>query len=313
MNRTLTSRSRRRRGAASRTPGRVAVHRDRGHAAAVKRAAMNSACSTLTQKPSARTLRRSATRRASCAQDQVGARVVAGVEVAKRAEVVAAARPAHVAQVDAVGDAVVLERHEELAVERVPQAQLGGDVAVEVGQQRLAVAALGRRGEADAGSRAQPRDDGLVRVGRDVVALVDDDVAEVVGAEPVDERRSSRALDGREHVVATLGLVAAVEQLAERRVLQHVAEGVARLRRGSRRDARGTAGAARPRSAASWRSVVERGDDRLAGAGRRDDQVAGATVDVALGGEPVEDLLLEGQGRRAITRNASARGRRLGG
>ena len=36
-------------------------------------------------------------------------------------------------EIDAVGDPVVLERHEQLAVEPVPQAQLGGDMTVEVG------------------------------------------------------------------------------------------------------------------------------------------------------------------------------------
>ena len=45
--------------------------------------------------------------------------------------------------------------------------------------------------------------------------------------------------------------------------------------------------------------VVERGDHGLAGAGRRDDQVAAAVVDRALDLELVEDLLLKGQGLEA--------------
>ena len=81
--------------------------------------------------------------------DQIGACVVPGVEVSKGAGVVAGTRPAHLAQVDTVGDPVILERYEQLTVERVPQAELGRDVIVEVRQERLAVAALRRRREPD--------------------------------------------------------------------------------------------------------------------------------------------------------------------
>ena len=64
MDRTLTARSRSSPGAASRFGLSPDTASD-GIPAAVNRAAMNSACSTLTQKASARILRTSATRFAS--------------------------------------------------------------------------------------------------------------------------------------------------------------------------------------------------------------------------------------------------------
>ena len=243
-------------------------------------------------------------------QDAVGARGVPGVDVAERGEVVAGPRPAHVPQVHAVVDAVVLERHEELVVERVPQAKLGRDVAVEVGQQRLAVAALGGRREPDEDLRLQPRHDLLVRLRGHVMALVDDHVSEVARAELADQVARRRALDAREHVLPALGLVRADEQLAERRQLQRVAERLARLieqllavreeqqpRRcpGGRRDA----------------LVVERRDHGLAGAGRRDDEVAAAAVQRALGDELVEDGLLERQRAELDEEPVGLVGRRL--
>jgi hypothetical protein len=66
-------------------------------------------------------------------EHQIGARLVARVELGERGGVVAGARPADAAQVGLIGEAEVVEGREELAIERVPQAQLGRDVAVEVG------------------------------------------------------------------------------------------------------------------------------------------------------------------------------------
>jgi hypothetical protein len=49
-------------------------------------------------------------------------------------------------------------------------------------------------------------------------------------------------------------------------------------------------------------AVIERGDDRLAGARGRDDEVAPAPVEAALRGEAVEDVLLEGVGAESDER-----------
>lgn len=52
--------------------------------------------------------------------DQIGASLVAGVQLAQRASVVAGAAPPHALEVHVVGDAEVLERHQQLAVEGAP-------------------------------------------------------------------------------------------------------------------------------------------------------------------------------------------------
>ena len=68
--------------------------RGRGCRLDVKQVAMNFACSTLTQKPSARTLLTSATRRASCDNHERRPCVVARVEIGKSSLVVPGSRPA---------------------------------------------------------------------------------------------------------------------------------------------------------------------------------------------------------------------------
>src|SRR2546427_463495 len=55
------------------------------------------------------------------------------------------APPWHLTQIKPVVDAVVHERRESLLIDRVPQAQLGGNSIIEPVQQREAVASL-RRG-----------------------------------------------------------------------------------------------------------------------------------------------------------------------
>ena len=54
-------------------------------------------------------------------------------------------------------------------------------------------------------------------------------------------------------------------------------------------------------------AIVERGDHRLAGAGRRDDEVAVAPLNPTFGVEPVEDLLLERVGPQLERERLGAR------
>lgn len=115
-------------------------------------------------------------------RDQLGAAVIAGEEVVELRRVVAAAAPLDGGEVGLVGDAVVLEGHDELLLQRVPEAHFGGDRAVEVGEERLVVGALGGRGEAQEDGGLEAGEDGLVRLGGSVVCLIDDDVLPVVGA-----------------------------------------------------------------------------------------------------------------------------------
>src|SRR3569833_2504723 len=95
-------------------------------------------------------------------EHQAGAGVIAGIEVGELRLIVARARPADPSQVRGVGDAEVLEGHQKLLVERLPEAQFVGDVSVEVGQQRLAVASFGGGRQADQYVRAQAQHDRLV-------------------------------------------------------------------------------------------------------------------------------------------------------
>ena len=62
----------------------------------------------------------------------------------------------HLGLADTVVDAVILERDQQLPLERVPQPQLGCDPPAEVTEQRPAVGALGCRGQPDQHRRKKP-------------------------------------------------------------------------------------------------------------------------------------------------------------
>ncbi len=138
--------------------------------------------------------------------DEIDARFVPGVERRELFEDVSASRPSQLleARHRVVGDAVVLERHEELTIERVPEPKLLGDAPTEVGEQRLAIGALGRRRQAEERLGLEEPQDPLVGVRRRAVALVDDDEPEVVRREAPFED-ACRALDRREDVLPLLG------------------------------------------------------------------------------------------------------------
>ncbi len=152
-------------------------------------------------------------------EHQRGAGVVARVEIGQRRLVVSRACPTDAAQVGRVRDAEVLERHQELLVEGLPEPELARDVSVEVGQQGLAVASLGSCREAAQEGRSQAEDDDLVRRRRQVVTLVDDDVTKVGRAQTIDQPCRRNALDGGEDVVGNFGAIAVGHQLAESAVL----------------------------------------------------------------------------------------------
>ena len=81
--------------------------------------------------------------------------VIAREEVVESGGVVAAPVPFDGGVVRLVGEAVVFEGRDELLLECVPQTHLGGEHAVEVGQERLAVRALGRGGQPEQDGRSQ--------------------------------------------------------------------------------------------------------------------------------------------------------------
>lgn len=93
-------------------------------------------------------------------------------------------------EVGVVSDSEVVERAEQIRLERVPQPQLRGDAAVEEVADVHAVGALGCRGQAQQFSRREVVEDPPVRRRLSVVELVDDDDLEGVRREVLDSRAS---------------------------------------------------------------------------------------------------------------------------
>ncbi len=110
-----------------------------------------------------------------------GAGVVAGVEVAQLRGVVVAALPLQLAEVDVVRDAEVVERHQQIGVQGVPEAQFAGGAAVEelLGDVD-AVAAFRRRGQSEELLRLQVVQQPAVGGRHGVVEFIDDDDVEEV-------------------------------------------------------------------------------------------------------------------------------------
>ena len=161
--------------------------------------------------------------------DQLSPPVIACEQVVERRSVIPAPAPLDRGEVGLVGEAVVLERRDELLLQRVPQPHLGGEHAVEVGKKRLAVGALGSGGQPEQDGRPKALEHLLVRIGRRVVTLVDNDVLPVFGPEPVREVAPREALDGGEEVGCALRPLRAGQQLAEAAVAEDVTEAGARL------------------------------------------------------------------------------------
>jgi hypothetical protein len=106
-----------------------------------------------------------------------------------------------------------------LLIDRVPQAQLGGDAIVEPVEDRQAVAALGRGGEPEQLGRREWFEHLLVRRCGGVVELVDDHHVEVIAGQRVEVGRVE-ALDRREDVLEARRPGTADPLLAERRVAE---------------------------------------------------------------------------------------------
>ena len=169
-------------------------------------------------------------------------------------------------------DAVVGERHEVLLVDRIPDAQLGGDPSVEVAQHVEAVGALRRGREPEQLGRLDVLEQRSVRRRRGVVELVDDhdvEVRRIEGTEP----DCVEALDRREDVLESLRAMLADPELAEARIAQRVSE----RRPALLQDLLPVGHEQQPRAGGSVgrkSRVVDRRHDGLAGAGGGDEQVA---------------------------------------
>src|SRR5216684_7638592 len=205
--------------------------------------------------------------------DHFRAPVIPCVQAIHILEGVGAPTPACGPEIDAVVQAVILEGREQLPFEGVPQAQLGRDVAIEVGQQRAAIAALRRRGKTQEQARTNALDECLVGGRRNVVTLVDDHVIPVVGAKALEQATCVEALYGREEMLEPGRVTAAGEELAEGFVAKDMAERVTRLSQElfavcEEEESRSQ------RRLTHLPLIVERRDNRLARSGGSHDQVA---------------------------------------
>ena len=181
------------------------------------------------------------------------------------------APPWHLTQIKPVVDAVVHERREPLLIDRVPQAQLGGNSIVEPVQQRKAVASLRRRGQPQKFGRLDVLEKRAIRRRGSVMELVDDDHVEVTGFEGSEASRVE-ALDRSEDVVELPRALPADPQLSER----IIAHAVTKCRQALFEDlfTMGHEQQSRARKSIAKPRVIDRGHDRLARACRGDEQVA---------------------------------------
>lgn len=189
--------------------------------------------------------------------------------------------PRHLAEVAVVLRRVVLERRQQLLVERVPQAQLDRWTAVrallEERRDRLPVGPLRRRRQAQQHMRLDRTGKLGKRTGRQVMAFVDHDDVPMAHAAAREQPIRQGALDRREQVIVRRWPMPVGEQLAEVRAAQHLAVGRQRLNQNL--DAvRDEQQARRRAELVRDALVIEGGDHRLAGAGRGDEQIAAASV-----------------------------------
>ena len=180
----------------------------------------------------------------------------------------------------------VLERRQQLPLQRLPQAQLHGGAAVEPPPDVAAVGPFGRRGEPEQYARTQALQQPGVRRRFRVVELVDDHhVERLAGRSPAGAATGwrRRRAPARRHLAADqrLAEAAVAHDLPERR--QALPQDLLLVRDEEQRV--DLPGAVQP-------PVVQRGDDRLAGAGRHHHQVAVPAVHLPLGVQVGQDLRL---------------------
>src|SRR5439155_10473153 len=188
-------------------------------------------------------------------------------------------------------EAEILEGTEQASLERGPEPKLGRDAPVEPAADVLAVGPLGRRGEPEQEPRPQMGEQSLVRTRLCVVHFVHDNDLECIWTQRI-EVNPRECLDGSEDVLAPHRSLALRPELAEASVAQHRAKRAAALVQ----DLPAMCHKEEPRLAPRppHASVVERGNDRLAGPRRGHHEILPTRVEVALGRQPVEYLLLVG-------------------
>ena len=197
-------------------------------------------------------------------------------------------------QIRRVGDAEIMKRAEQLAIDGIGQADLRGGVPAEIAEDIAAVGALRCCGEAEQRLWAEVVEQAPVGGRFGVVELIHHQISEVVGGEARPEFAGMEALDGHEEMIILLRSGIAHVQVAEIHVAQHHAEGGQALLEdflavGNEEQAR--IGAAHSGGEVA---IIERADHRFAGAGGGDDEMLRAPG-IALVGDAVENFLLEGK------------------
>ena len=222
--------------------------------------------------------------------DERHARLVAGVDVLERGDVVATTRPLNARQIGAVVQPEVLERAQQAALEGIPQPEFDGNAAIEPLEHALPSV---RSGVAVSPSRMRGRRWFNRRSYVGAAAWWNSSTtttSNASGANVVEIDLRQR-LNRREHMPALLGSMAIDEQLAEGSVAKNRPIGGQALRQDLatvRNEQQAGILQALPEPA-----VVERRDERLAGAGGGHDEVAVAMMPLALGLEALEHLALE--------------------
>ena len=186
--------------------------------------AIKRACSTLTQKPSARMRARSSMRCSSSFRTNFARCIIGSQEVGKAFDIVAApASPRDVAQVEAIVDSVVNESHQPLLIDRIPEAKLGRNAPFEPFEDRQSIASLRCRGKPKQLNRPHVVKQHSVRLSCRMMKLIDDYNIEMCRIQ-VCKSRGVEALDRCEDVLELLGPVAAYPKLAKQRVTKRLLE-----------------------------------------------------------------------------------------
>ena len=168
-------------------------------------------------------------------------------------------------------DAEVREGRQALLVDRVPEAQFGGNAIVEPVEQRQAVASLGRRRQTEQLDGLDVLEERPVRGRRGVMELVDDDDVEVGGIEVARPAAFRLWIDA--NTCSNASRTMAARPTARRR---RDRGGVAERRQALLEDLLPVRDEEQPRARQRLPKprVVDRGHDGLAGSGRGDQQVA---------------------------------------
>ena len=204
--------------------------------------------------------------------DQPRHNAITSDQVGELLNVVSAApTPTDAGEIGPVADAVVGKRAEPVLIDGVPKPEFRRNAFVKPVQDGFAVTAFGRCRKPQHFPGFEMVDECFVRIRSGVVEFIDDQHIEPIGIQML-EVGNGEALDGGEHVLERIRLLSINPELAKCRVAQRVAESEKTLVQDFL--AVGDKQQSRPRQASAQSLIVECRHHRLAGASRRNQQVA---------------------------------------